>query len=412
MSNPFDVQQAAVIGAGTMGRGIVISLARAGLPVLWLDNDPQAVQAGLAMIEQTWAQQVARERIGQAEADACRARVRGVQGYAELAEVDLVIEAVYENLALKQDIFRTLDATLKSTAILASNTSALDIDAIAAVTRRPEQVLGLHFFSPAHVMKLLEIIRGERTSPAVLDVALDVGRRMGKEAVVAGNCHGFIGNRMLASYVAEARKLLLEGALPRQVDQALQGFGLAMGPFRMYDVVGIDLEWRARQLAGQGMDAPLVQVDNALCALQRFGQKSGQGYYRYAPGSREALHDPEVDALVLEVSQALGVRRREVADEEIVERCLLALVNEGAKILEENIAANSYDIDRVYLNGYGFPAALGGPMAWADNQGLGAILARLERLQGLFGEHWRPASLLVRLAAEGKRLADVREGRA
>ena len=412
MSTPNNINKTAVIGAGTMGRGIVISLARAGLPVLWLDNDPKATQAGLGMLEQTWAQQVAKGRIEQAEADACLARVRPVAGYVDLAEVDLVIEAVYENLPLKQEIFRTLDAVLKPQAILASNTSALDIDAIAAMTRRPEQVLGLHFFSPAHVMKLLEVVRGERTSPAVLEQARSLGLRMGKEVVVAGNCRGFIGNRMLATYVAEARKLLLEGATAQQVDNALQAFGFAMGPFRMYDVVGIDLEWRARQLAGQGMDGALVQVDNALCALGRFGQKAGMGYYRYAPGSREALHDPEVDALVLEVAQGLGLRRCAIDDEEIRERCLLALVNEGAKILEERIAGCSHDIDRVYLHGYGFPAAVGGPMQWADDQGLGMVLARLERLQGQFGEHWRPAGLLMTLAADGKRLADVREGRA
>ncbi|NNJ15637.1 3-hydroxyacyl-CoA dehydrogenase [Pseudomonas putida CSV86] len=412
MSTPFNVRQAAVIGAGTMGRGIVISLARAGLPVLWLDNDPSATEAGLAMLAQTWAQQVTKGRIDQAEADACLARVCAAGAYADLADVDLVIEAVYENLALKQDIFRTLDRTLNAQAILASNTSALDIDAIAAVTGRPEQVLGLHFFSPAHVMKLLEVVRGARTSPAVIDAARALGQRIGKEVVVAGNCPGFIGNRMLATYVAEARKLLLEGATPRQVDEALQAFGMAMGPFRMYDVVGIDLEWRARQLAGTGMEAPLVQVDNALCEQGRFGQKSGQGYYRYAPGSREAEHDPEVDALVFKVAQGLGMHRRTIDDEEIRERCLLALVNEGAKILEESVADCSADIDRVYLHGYGFPAALGGPMHWADQQGLSLLLARLERLQGLFGEHWRPAGLLMRLVAEGKQLADVREGRA
>lgn len=412
MSTSYNVQQTAVIGAGTMGRGIVISLARAGLPVLWLDNDPSATEAGLAMLAQTWAQQVGKGRIDQVQADACLARVRQVTAYTELAEADLVIEAVYENLALKQEIFRTLDSTLKPEAILASNTSALDIDAIAAVTGRPEQVLGLHFFSPAHVMKLLEVVRGQLTAPAVLDAAVALGQRMGKEVVVAGNCPGFIGNRMLRTYVAEARQLLLEGATPRQVDEALQGFGFAMGPFRMYDVVGIDLEWRARQLAGEGMDAPLVQVDNALCALGRFGQKVGQGYYRYAPGSREALHDPEVDALVLKIAQDLGVRRRAIDDEEIRERCLLALVNEGAKILEQGIASGSQDIDRVYLHGYGFPAETGGPMCWADRQGLGVLLARLERLQGLFGEHWRPAGLLMRLVAAGKQLADVSEGRA
>lgn len=412
MNTPYNVEQTAVIGAGTMGRGIVISLARAGLPVLWLDNDPRATETGLAMLKQTWAQQVAKGRIDQAEADACLARVSQVTTYADLAQVDLVIEAVYENLALKQEIFRTLDDTLKAETILASNTSALDIDAIAAVTQRPEQVLGLHFFSPAHVMKLLEVVRGQRTSPAVLDAAQALGQRMGKEVVVAGNCPGFIGNRMLATYVAEARKLLLEGATPRQVDEALQAFGMAMGPFRMYDVVGIDLEWRARQLAGVGMEAPLAQVDNALCALGRFGQKTGKGYYRYAPGSREAVHDPEVDALVLKVAHDLGVRPREIGEAEIRERCLLALVNEGAKILEESVASCSDDIDRVYLHGYGFPADIGGPMRWADQQGLGSLLGRLERLQGLFGEHWRPSGLLMRLAAEGKPLANVREGRA
>ncbi|UXH41827.1 3-hydroxyacyl-CoA dehydrogenase [Pseudomonas promysalinigenes] len=411
MSHTYNIRQAAVIGAGTMGRGIVISLARAGVAVTWLDNDPQAITAGIAMLAQTWAQQVAKGRLQACEADACLERVRAASTYAELADADLVIEAVFENLALKQDIFRTLDSTLKAQAILASNTSALDIDAIAAVTGRPEQVLGLHFFSPAHVMKLLEVVRGARTSPQVLDAAHALGLRMGKQVVVAGNCPGFIGNRMLATYVAEARKLLLEGATPRQVDEALQAFGMAMGPFRMYDVVGIDLEWRARQLAGSGMDAPLAQVDNALCGLGRFGQKTGQGYYRYAPGSREALHDPEVDALVLKVAQDLGVRRREIDDEEIRERCLLALVNEGAKILEEAVAGCSADIDRVYLYGYGFAPEVGGPMRWADQQGLGLILARLERLQGLFGEHWRPASLLMRLVAAGRQLADVREGR-
>lgn len=400
-SGRFDIRQVAVLGAGTMGRGIVVSLASAGLQVLWLDNDRANLDAGLQMLEQIWAQQVAKERITGADADACLRRVRKVEGYADLAGVDLAIEAVYENLALKQDIFRLLDAHLKPEAILASNTSALDIDAIAAVTERPSQVLGLHFFSPAHVMKLLEIVRGEHTGSAVLDAAQALGQRLGKAAVVAGNCPGFIGNRMLAGYAAEARKMLLEGALPHQVDAALEQFGFAMGPFRMYDVVGIDLEWRARKLAGEGMQAPLVQVDNQLCELGRLGQKSGQGYYRYAPGSRRAEHEPLVDALVCQVSLELGYRRRVIAPEEIVERCLLALVNEGAKILEEGIAACCADIDRVWLNGYGFPAQVGGPMNWAQGQGVEQIFARLERLCGMFGEHWRPAPLLQRWVAEG-----------
>ncbi|GAC1029818.1 3-hydroxyacyl-CoA dehydrogenase [Pseudomonas sp. No.21] len=407
--SPHDIRQAAVIGAGTMGRGIVMSLANAGVQVLWLDNNPQMLVQALGVVADTYAHNVRQGRIDEAQAAARRACITQVTDYDALADVDLVIEAVYENLELKQQIFRELDARLKPSAILASNTSALDIDAIAAVTARPEQVLGLHFFSPAHIMKLLEIVRGARTARPVLDAALELGKRMGKVSVIAGNCDGFIGNRMLHTYVREARMMLLEGAYPHQVDAALQGFGFAMGPFRMYDVVGIDLEWRARELAGKGQDDPAVQVDNRLCALGRFGQKSRMGYYRYAEGSRQAEHDPEVDALVLQVSEQLGFERRSIGQEEILERCLLALVNEGAKILEEGIAASSADIDTVYLNGYGFPADKGGPMSWADGQGLEVIRERLEYLAGRHGLHWQPAALIQRLAAEGRRFADCQE---
>jgi 3-hydroxyacyl-CoA dehydrogenase len=416
MSKAFEVQQAAVIGAGTMGRGIVMSLANAGIQVLWLDNNPQMLAQAMTVVAETNAHNLKLGRISEEQSAARLACVTPVGDYAALADADLVIEAVYENLELKQQIFRTLDATMKPGAILASNTSALDIDAIAAVTARPQDVLGLHFFSPAHIMKLLEIVRGAQTAPAVLDAAVALGQRIGKVSVVAGNCDGFIGNRMLHTYVREARMLLLEGAYPHQVDAALQGFGFAMGPFRMYDVVGIDLEWRARELAGKGQDDPAVQVDNRLCGLGRFGQKARMGYYRYAEGSRQAEHDPEVDALVLQVSEQLGFVRREIGPEEILERCLLALVNEGAKILEENIAANSHDIDLVYLNGYGFPADKGGPMTWADGQGVAAIYDRLKALQAAFGEHWLPARLIEQLAASGQRFAgvrvsDVQEGR-
>ena len=345
----FDIQRAAVIGAGTMGRGIVMCLANAGLPVLWLDNNPQMLQQALAAVADTYAHNVRQGRIDQAEADARVARIKPAADYPQLADVDLVIEAVYENLELKQQIFRQLDATLKPEAILASNTSALDIDAIAAVTQRAPQVLGLHFFSPAHIMKLLEVVRAAKTAPAVLDAALALGQRMGKVSVVAGNCFGFIGNRMLNTYVLEARKMLLEGAFPYQVDGALQGFGFAMGPFRMYDVVGIDLGWRARQLDGVGQDAPEVQIDNRLCESGRFGQKSGDGYYHYEPGSRQAEHDLQVDALVLQVSEELGYRRRDIGPEEILERCLLALVNEGAKILQEGIAQSAADLSLIHI---------------------------------------------------------------
>lgn len=406
----YDIQRAAVIGAGTMGRGIVMSLANAGIHVLWLDNNAQMLEQAMGVVADTNAHNVKLGRITEEQSAARLACVTPVGDYAALAQADLVIEAVYENLELKQQIFRTLDETVKQGAILASNTSALDIDAIAAVTKRPDHVLGLHFFSPAHIMKLLEIVRGEKTAKAVLDAAVDLGKRIGKVSVVAGNCDGFIGNRMLATYVREARMLLLEGAYPHQVDAALQGFGFAMGPFRMYDVVGIDLEWRARGLAGKGQDDPAVQVDNHLCELGRFGQKSRMGYYRYAEGSRQAEHDPEVDALVLQVSESLGFDRRSIGQEEILERCLLALVNEGAKILEENIAANSHDVDLVYLNGYGFPQDKGGPMSWADSQGVDDIFARLHTLQNHYGNHWQPAALIEKLATSGKRFSDVKEG--
>ena len=288
---PLNIQRAAVIGAGAMGRGIVMCLANAGVAVQWVDNNPQMLEQALVTVADTYAHNVRQGRIDQTEADARVARVTAADGYAAIRDVNLVIEAVYENLELKQKIFRELDGLLKPEAILASNTSALDIDAIAAVTRRPQQVLGLHFFSPAHIMKLLEIVRGAQTAPAVLEAALALGKRMGKVSVVSGNCDGFIGNRMLNTYVLEARKMLLEGAYPYQVDAALQGFGFAMGPFRMFDVVGVDLQWRARQLSGIGQDAPEVQVDNRLCELGRFGQKSGNGYYHYEPGSRQAEHD-------------------------------------------------------------------------------------------------------------------------
>ncbi|BAV72356.1 3-hydroxybutyryl-CoA epimerase [Pseudomonas chlororaphis subsp. aurantiaca] len=404
----IEIQRAAVIGAGTMGRGIVMCLANAGVAVQWVDNNPQMLEQALTAVTETYAHNVRQGRIDQAEADARRARVSAAVDYLAIRDVDLVIEAVYENLELKQNIFRELDGLLQPRAILASNTSALDIDAIAAVTRRPRQVLGLHFFSPAHIMKLLEIVRGAVTAPQVLEAALALGERMGKVSVVSGNCPGFIGNRMLRTYVLEARKMLLEGAFPYQVDAALQGFGFAMGPFRMYDVVGIDLEWRARQLAGKGQEAHEVQVDNRLCEAGRFGQKSGNGYYHYEPGSRQAEHDAQVDALVQEVSEGLGYRRRDVGPEEILERCLLALVNEGAKILEEGIAGSAQDIDLVYLNGYGFPADKGGPMSWADRQGLVSIQQGLLRLQAESGAHWKPARLIDELVQAGKGFADHR----
>jgi 3-hydroxyacyl-CoA dehydrogenase len=261
-------------------------------------------------------------------------------------------------------------------------------------------------------MKLLEIVRGEKTDPAILAITEALGAKIGKVAVVAGNCHGFIGNRMLEPYVFQSRRLLLEGALPKQVDNALQNWGMAMGPFRMYDVVGIDLEWRSRQMSGtqfeQGSDAEMnVRLDDRLCEMERFGQKNGQGYYRYEAGSREALVDESVEALVVAVSEGAGFVRRDISDEEISERCILALVNEGAKILDEGFARNSADIDKVYLNGYGFPKERGGPMAYADERGLSEVLATIEVFEKDQGSIWQPSALLKKLAAEGGKFSDI-----
>ena len=410
--NAADIQQVAVIGAGTMGRGIAISFANAGINVTLLDLNDEVRTQALEYIRGIYAGMVKRERITQAQADECLARFTLSGDYQDIADVQLAIEAVYENIDLKKKIFAQLDETLNAGAILATNTSYLDVDAIAAATKRPAQVLGLHFFSPAHIMKLLEIVRGKDSAPAVIELAEALGKRIGKVAVVAGNCHGFIGNRMLEPYVFQARRLLLEGALPAQVDQALQNWGMAMGPFRMYDVVGIDLEWRARQLSGVVLepgsaDELNVRVDNRLCDMERFGQKSGKGYYRYEAGSRDALLDDTVTTLVIEESEKAGFTRRDISDDEIVRRCILALVNEGAKILDEGIARNSADIDKVYLNGYGFPAALGGPMAWADAQGLASVLADIEALEQAHGAIWAPAALLKTLAAADGKFASV-----
>lgn len=411
-SSVNDIQHVAVIGAGTMGRGIAISFANAGIKVTLLDLNEEVRNQAMHYIEDIYAGMVRRERITKIQAKKHLACFQLSGDYADIVDVQLAVEAVYENLDLKKSIFSQLDKTLNRGAILATNTSYLDIDAIASATSRPEQVLGLHFFSPAHIMKLLEIVRGEKTSTQILALAEALGQHIGKVAVVAGNCHGFIGNRMLEPYVFQARRLLLEGALPWQIDGALQQFGMAMGPFRMYDVVGIDLEWRSRQLSGAelpiGSPEELnVRIDNQLCAQERFGQKSGRGYYRYESGSREAIIDESVEALVIASSEQAGFKRRVISDEEIIDRCILALVNEGARILEEGIARNSADIDKVYLNGYGFPREIGGPMAYADQCGLANILARSEALMERFGDTCAPAPLIASLARSSGRLADT-----
>jgi 3-hydroxyacyl-CoA dehydrogenase len=397
------IRKVGVIGAGTMGRGIVMNFVNAGYPVTWLDVNAEMLEKGLEDIRSVYKRSVAQERFDDAEAQARLARITTTQDYAQLQDMDLVVEAVYENMDLKKKIFAELDKAVKASAVLATNTSYLNIDEIASATQRPAQVLGLHFFSPAHIMKLLEVVRGKATSQDVMQACLAVGKKIGKEAVLAGNCHGFIGNRMLEKYSRQSREVVLEGATPWQVDQALQGFGMAMGPYRMYDVVGVDLGWRSRQLAGIGRGEPIVWLDNKLCEMERFGQKSGHGFYKYEPGSRQAIHDPETDMLAREVAEEAGYQSRDVADEEIVRRCILALVNEGARILDEGFAESAEDIDRVYLYGYGFPKERGGPMGYADSLGLDVVLKQIRELEAEKGEFWKPAEGLIRRAEAGER---------
>ena len=322
-----------------------------------------------------------------------------------LAHADLIVEAVFEDMAVKQEVFRQLDEIARPGAILATNTSTLDVDRIARSTRRPQDVVGAHFFSPAHVMKLLEIVRGAATAPDVLATMMQVGKRIGKTAVVAGVCDGFIGNRMLEQYVRQAMFLLEEGASPQQVDTALEGFGMAMGPFRMGDLAGNDIGWHIRQR--RYVDKPHVtysRIGDRLCERGRFGQKTGAGWYRYEPGARTALPDPEVDALIEQYRRDIGVAPRAIPGDEIVERCILALVNEGARLLEEGIALRASDIDVVYLTGYGFPRYRGGPMFYADTLGLYNVVRAMRRIGAMpraDAAFWQPAPLLARLAAEG-----------
>ncbi|HZX29191.1 MAG TPA: 3-hydroxyacyl-CoA dehydrogenase NAD-binding domain-containing protein, partial [Telluria sp.] len=330
--------------------------------------------------------------------------IKGTLSYEEIGQADIVIEAVFEDMGVKETVFRQLDATMRPGAILATNTSTLDVDKIAGFTQRPQDVIGLHFFSPANVMKLLEIVRGAATGKDVLATALALAKKLKKTGVVSGVCDGFIGNRMLEQYSRQAGFLLDEGALPEQVDKAIEKFGFAMGPFRMIDMAGNDVSWyiRKRRYIEQPELAYSKSADT-LCEMGRFGQKTGAGWYDYKPGDRTAYPSPLVNEMIVKHSAEIGVERRKISDQEIVERLVYALVNEGAKILEEGIALRASDIDMVYLTGYGFPLHRGGPMLYADSVGLTNVLMAMEKYaQGRHGEAWTPAPLLVRLAAEGK----------
>jgi 3-hydroxyacyl-CoA dehydrogenase len=397
---PQPIRSAAVIGAGTMGGGIAMNFANAGIPVTLLELSGEALARGLAQVRKNYATSVARGSFTQERADRAVSLVRGVTSYDELQAADIVIEAVFEDLKVKQEVFGRLDKVAAAHAILATNTSSLDIDAIAAATSRPQQVVGTHFFSPANVMKLLENVRGAKSSPQTLATVMALGKTLGKVPVLAGNCDGFIGNRMLGFYGLEAEFLLEEGATPGQVDRVIEGFGFAMGPLAVRDLAGNDIGFMIRKSRKLPADERYSPILERLVAQGRLGQKTGKGFYRYE--GRTRIPDPEVTTLIEGVSRDLKIRRRQIPDPEILDRLLHPLVNEGARIVEEGIAARASDIDVVYVNGYGFPAWRGGPMYWAQHAGLERVVKTMRELATTHGARWAPAALLERLAASGQ----------
>ena len=402
------VGRVAVIGAGTMGAGIAMNFVTAGIPVRLLETRQDALDRGVAAMRSQFEASARKGKLTPADVERRMALVQPTMAMADLADADLAIEAVYEDMGVKQAVLRELDAVLKPGAILASNTSTLDLDRLADATRRPQDVVGLHFFSPANVMRLLEVVRGARTGSDVLATAMKLAARIGKTPVVSGVCDGFIGNRMLGKYLEQANLLLLEGALPEQVDRAIEQFGFAMGPFRMSDVAGNDVGWsvRKRRYAEQG-DAGYFRAADRLCEQGRFGQKTGGGWYDYVAGDRTARPSPAVAAMLQQITATAGTARPTIDDEEIVDRLLCALVNEGAQIVDEGIAARASDVDVVYVTGYGFPRHRGGPLFHADQRGLAAVVAAIDRFaQGAYGNAWRIAPLLARLAREGGHFND------
>ena len=393
----MEINAAGIVGSGTMGGGIAMNLANAGIPVLVLDQDEKNLERGMGVIEKNYQMMVDRGRMTQDQKEIVMGLITPTLSYDDLADVDIVVEAVYENLELKQEIFKTLDEVTSDNAILASNTSGLDIDALASVTKRSGKVVGTHFFSPANVMRLLEVVRGKDSSDETMATVMSLGKKIGKAAVVSLNAPGFIGNRMLAGYTYQANMLLLEGALPNQIDNALESFGMSMGPFRMMDLVGLDLGWRARKLAN--LETPLVnKISAELCERDRFGQKNSKGFYNYSEGSRAPNPAPENEEIYKEVSEKNNIQRREISDQEIIDRCILGLVNEGARILEEGVAQRSGDMDIVYINGYGFPIWRGGPMFYANQLGLKEVIKKMDVFSELDNEFWKPAPLLQKLA--------------
>jgi 3-hydroxyacyl-CoA dehydrogenase len=402
------IKKAGVVGSGTMGGGIAMLFANAGIPVLVLDQDESNLNRGMGVIKKNYQMMVDRSRMSSDQMDAVMNLITPTLTYEDLADVDMVVEAVYENLDLKQEIFKRLDAHTNENAILASNTSGLDIDAIASATKRPGKVVGTHFFSPANIMRLLEVVRGEASSNETMATVMALGKKMNKAAVVSLNAPGFIGNRMLSGYTYQANMLLLEGALPNQVDNALESFGMSMGPFRMMDLVGLDLGWRARKLAN--IESPLVnKISDELCEQDRFGQKNAKGFYNYSEGSRAPNPAPENEDIYKSISEKHNFVRRDIPDQEIVDRCILALVNKGAQILAEGVAQRSGDMDIVYINGYGFPIWRGGPMFYANKLGLEEVTKRIGEFAKSDKKFWQISPMLTKLASEGSFFGEAPE---
>jgi 3-hydroxyacyl-CoA dehydrogenase len=401
-----EINSVAVIGAGTMGGGISMNFLNAGIPVTILEMKQEALDRGIATIRKNYEGQVKKGKLKQDKYDQRMSLLKTTLSYEEIGQADLVIEAVFEEMGVKQKVFEKLDEVMKKGAILASNTSTLDLNKIASFTKRPQDVVGLHFFSPANVMKLLEVVRGEKTGKDVLATVMALAKKIRKTAVVSGVTDGFIGNRMIEQYSRQAGFLLDEGATPQQVDKAIEKFGFAMGPFRMGDLAGNDIGWAIRKRRAQERPNMLYsRTADKLCELGRFGQKTGAGWYDYAPGKRDAIPSKLVEDMIVEHRKSLGVEPRKISDEEIVQRLVFALVNEGARILEEGIAARASDIDMVYITGYGFPMFRGGPMLYADQVGLFNVVHAMRRFQQNprdDAKFWEPAPLIVKLAAEGK----------
>jgi 3-hydroxyacyl-CoA dehydrogenase len=393
---PRPINKVGIIGAGTMGGGIAMNFLNIGTAVVIVETKQDALDRGVATIRKNYERTASKGKLTAADVETRMGLLSPTLRIEDTAECDLVIEAIFENMPIKKELFAKLDSFVKPGAILASNTSYLDLNEIASATKRPSDVIGLHFFSPANVMKLLEIVRGSATAKDVIATSMGLGKKISKVPVLVGVCRGFVGNRMLAARRDQAQTLISEGAMPWDVDRVLEGFGMPMGPFAMGDLAGLDIGWDAKNSKGESV------LRDKLCELGRRGQKTGAGYYNYDPQTRERSVDPKVQELVSEFAKKSGREQRKVSDQEILERCTYSMVNEGAKILEEGIALRASDIDVVWVNGYGWPVYRGGPMFWADSVGLRKVLETLSTFQQRYGDEWKPAELLRKLAEQGK----------